>query len=259
MIYIYTVRDIRIDGTNRFAYMIPKLYDYILGDYPNESVSLLIERLSDYTNDELLDWLFGPNCSIFQSEYIIPEDILFLIQINRTMISQLLNSHPSRSFRKTMITHLFQSHGNMEYGMYFSLIHANDDVDFISKFQRIRRVQSDQKTIYFTTLRKLCNHIRMIDSIHTFSPLTLLLYMNRTWQYGKLEEDSIYLTKSNGLDIDAFISQLESIPFTGKEELICKLPLPIELFSFFFVDQAERLGLSKRRKSNRRKRNTKKK
>jgi hypothetical protein len=83
--------------------------------------------------------------------------------------------------------------------------------------------------------------------------------MNENWNSGFITDKSILLErgKNNKLDIQKSCDELKKINF-GDQELICQLPLPIELFSFFFVNDSTPKFLSKKKKSKRNK-NSKKK
>jgi hypothetical protein len=106
--------------------------------------------------------------------------------------------------------------------------------------------ESDIKTIYFTQLNKLLQYVTEKDEEYKFENDTKLVYMNENWNSGFITDKSILLErgKNNKLDIQKFCDELKDIEF-GDQELICQLPLPIELFSFFFVNDSSPKFLAK--------------
>jgi hypothetical protein len=283
MIYIYTVRDIKNNADFYFPYLIPKVSDFWSNSFepPSQGVKTIIELLNKLPNDDLLmKNLFNPrliNTLLEKTTYINDLDKEKIIKLNKLEIRKIMESDAlaylplseqtketvdllKTNFKKRLITHLLQGHGDMNYGIYFSLLHAKDDEDFISKFKKINDYKdADIKTIYFTKLKTLLTYVIEKDKEYKFENDTKLIYMNENWNSGFITDKSIILErgKNNKLDIQKFCDELKDIEF-GDQELICQLPLPIELFSFFFVNDSIPKFLSKKKKSKRNK-NSKKK
>ena len=209
MIYIYTIRD-----HNKFPYLIPKLFDSI--------GSVSIDQVSLRDKNMLIDDLFLSQNYLQYSQYIDDKDKSYIIDLNKELLSSLLET---RSSKKHFVKHLFEGHLDMEYGIYFSLIHAENDLDFLSKFNRLNHFDKDQKIVYYTPLTNLYDYLYIKNKEYRFSDNTFILYMNYTWQYGKIDTQSI----TNPHEI------LNLQEFKGLEELICQLPLPTEIFKFFFI------------------------
>ena len=74
--------------------------------------------------------------------------------------------------------------------------------------------------------------------------------MNNRWQYGDITESSIILNKSIqlGINKDKFIQDIKKNyqEITGNEELICQIPLPIELFKFTFIEDSSEIFYKKK-------------
>ena len=264
MIYIYTVRDIKNDNEFYFPYLIPKVSDFWPNSFepPTKDVKRIIELLNKLPNDDLLiKNLFNPgliNTLLEKTTYINNSDKAKIIKLNKLEIKKIMRLKdfeylllPNQKKEKIdtlkirLIKHLLQGHQDMKYGIYFSLLHAKDDADFISKFEKMSH-ESDIKTIYFTQLNKLLQYVTEKDEEYKFENDTKLVYMNENWNSGFITDKSILLErgKNNKLDIQKFCDELKDIEF-GDQELICQLPLPIELFSFFFVNDSSPKFLAK--------------
>jgi hypothetical protein len=264
MIYIYTVRDIKNDNEFYFPYLIPKVSDFWSNSFepPTKDVKRIIELLNKLPNDDLLiKNLFNPgliNTLLEKTTYINNSDKAKIIKLNKLEIKKIMRLKdfeylllPNQKKEKIdtlkirLIKHLLQGHQDMKYGIYFSLLHAKDDADFISKFEKMSH-ESDIKTIYFTQLNKLLQYVTEKDEEYKFENDTKLVYMNENWNSGFITDKSILLErgKNNKLDIQKFCDELKDIEF-GDQELICQLPLPIELFSFFFVNDSSPKFLAK--------------
>lgn len=209
MIYIYTIRD-----HNKFPYLIPKLFDS-LG-------SVSIDQVSLRNKNMLIDDLFLSQNYLQYAQYIDDKDKSHIIDLNKELLSPLLEK---KSSKKHFVKHVFEGHFDMEYGIYFSLIQAENDLDFLSKFNRLNHFDKDQKIVYYTPLTKLYDYLYDKIKEYKFSYNTFILYMNYTWQYGKIDIESI----TNPYEI------LNLQDFNGMEELICQLPLPTDIFKFFFI------------------------
>jgi hypothetical protein len=247
-----------------FPYLIPKVSDFWSNSFepPTKDVERIIELLNKLPNDVLIETLFNPlliNKLLEKTKYINNSDKPKIIKLNKLEISKIMHlkdleylplfNHKKQkidTLKIRLIKHLLQGHQDMNYGIYFSLLHAKDDADFISKFEKMSH-EIDIKTIYFTQLNNLLKYVTEKDEEYKFENDTKLVYMNENWNSGFITDKSILLErgKNNKLDIRKFCEELKDIEF-GDQELICQLPLPIELFSFFFVNDSSPKFLAKK-------------
>ena len=273
MIYIYTVRDIRLDGKTLFPYLIPKLFD-LVGIVPRIEQIQMIQHICSMDTELILDIMLAEDRrerfpivagmnpliqsilmtdnAIERALYIDVADRPFVIAQLCQSIETVVSIHPTIAFKQRLVTHLLQGHADMEYGLYFSMIRADNKLDFMSKFRRLHRIQDDMKIIYYTTLKRVCGFIMMLYEQSPLEPSTEMIYMNRGWQYGKLDESSIQLEREPVAPFTPMMERFRSefdFRFTGEEELICQYTLPEEIFSFFFVEDSSRLGKRSKKKS----------
>lgn len=144
----------------------------------------------------------------------------------------------------------------MAYGLYFSLLYASDDLDFVSKFDRLENPMGvNQRIVYYTELDDLLGHAVQLDQTEHFkSPL---LYINRNWTYGWMDDSTVLLKNRRKAtlersDADNFKKIIaEKYPDISADrnaqELVCQFPLPTTLFKFFYIEHAVDAGRFKPR------------
>jgi hypothetical protein len=255
-----------MDGQTLFPYLIPKLFD-LVGIVPRADQIQMIQHICGLDTDIILDIMLAEDRrerfplvegmnpliqsilmtdnAIERALYIDVEDRPSVIAELRQSIDTVLSIHPTMVYKQRLVTHLLQGHADMEYGLYFSMIEAENKIDFMSKFRRLHRMQDDMKMIYYTSLKRVCRFIMMLYQQSPREPSTEMIYMNRGWQYGKLDESSIQLEREPEAPFTPMMARFMSefdFRFTGAEELICQYCLPEEIFSFFFVEDSSRLG-----------------
>lgn len=152
-----------------------------------------------------------------------------------------------------LLTHLYRSH-NMEYGIYFSIMYAKDDIDFMNKFNRSIKPTSEDRIIFYTTLDKILQEVVKIHLEKNLDLDTFIIYLNNGWAYGEIDKNSIILEKiintpNKLLNIDKFTLHIKSIYpnndylNNSQPELICQFPLKTEIFKFFYVNDNQKGGL----------------
>ena len=242
-IYIYTVRRAFIDYQSQYIDLIPKLF----GDYDIDIDEIYrkynIEFSENYDRQlDMFDLLLKMDNNLLKNttddNYIDKNDINKIITLN---LEQYNNIYTIKKFNQ-FIEHLHRGHGeDMKYGLYFGILYADNDLDFYRKIN-INNVRSPNKRIiYYTKLINLLDYIEEIHREMIFSERTKLLYLNIGWQYGAIKYNSIILEKTcRNIDKEKFINDIKTQypieKITGHEELICQLPLPIELFKFSYVE-----------------------
>ena len=280
-IYIYTIRRAIKNNEVEYIGLIPKLFgDLYDFDERKENIFKKIEYIKkfdkrfnfkyagddvDYDVDDDVDYdvdddvgkenffkrlLNNPTNYIHQSKsrnYIHENDIQEIIKLNLESYNRIKKYINYDKF----IEHLFRGHDDMEYGLYFSLKYANDDQDFHSKLEELKETK-DKRIIYYTRLDTLLNHLEKLHKTHNFSNETKLLYLNKNWDYGKINVklQSILLERNpdGTINKDKFTTDIKDYTraFTGKqelenEELICQIPLTIDLFNFDLLNYSKNI------------------
>ena len=221
-IYVYTKRRARNDGISQFVELIPKLFTDMY--MANTSINNLLKRekikLNNKTLLEILTFYLETPNYIDNIENVTPEDIKKI-----------------KDMKEALIQHLFRGHG-MQYGIYFSIKYAKDDIDFISKFKQQPRPTPEDRIIMFTTLENLVNHVSTIKDQQKFK--LPLLYINSEWAYGKIDKENTIILEENKQE---FIEKIKRTYLNidkyddddDDEEIICQIPLPNTMFKFFYV------------------------
>ena len=237
-IYVYTKRRARNDGISQFVELIPKLFTDMY--MANTSINNLLKRekikLNNKTLLEILTFYLETPNYIDNIENVTPEDIKKIKDMNIEIFkeSQIANS---TIMKEALIQHLFRGHG-MQYGIYFSIKYAKDDIDFISKFKQQPRPTPEDRIIMFTTLENLVNHVSTIKDQQKFK--LPLLYINSEWAYGKIDKENTIILEENKQE---FIEKIKRTYLNidkyddddDDEEIICQIPLPNTMFKFFYV------------------------
>jgi hypothetical protein len=248
--YVYTIRDAKINSVTKYVELIPKLFDDSYRP-PSQSVKRNFNDIdstvvAQYQKKLFTDILNDSNNYINTSSTICEADREKIIKLNIDLYYTL---EPKKFDR--LIEHLYQAHLGMGYGIYFSIGYAMNDVEFIENFTRLYKDNSDQKILLYTPLDNLIKYVMAINDLNNFcSPL---LYINQRWEFGSISRNTIVLDKSNPKKfIDDIKSQYPSVVnFTQSiedsaiplhllhdPELICQIPLPIELMKFIFIGHA---------------------
>jgi uncharacterized protein YlaN (UPF0358 family) len=164
------------------------------------------------------------------SEYIAKEDIEKIKHLNEAYLDEFTDLESDQD-KYNYVTHLFRGHSEMEYGLYFGLLKAENDKDFLTNIERSYPRDINQRIIYYTDIENLLDYTDDVNIEYDFK--TNLIYFNTGWQYGKKDGDSM---DYNGANRDDFIGYLNS--FINRDlkisELICNIPLPITLFGFVY-------------------------
>lgn len=250
-IYIYTIRRSVLDKEVQYIDLIPKLFDIFYNQddktYINEYISNLYKKYCFIFSKNIdqqkkfFRYLLNDDNNLInetsRDNYIDNHDICKLIKINLDYYNEIKNKNKYDKF----IEHLYRAHDTkMKYGLYFSIKYANDDKDFYDNINKNNVNSFNKRIIYYTKLDNLLDHLDNIYKEYNFSDTTKLLYLNNRWQYGNITESSIILNKSIqlGINKDKFIQDIKKNyqEITDIEELICQIPLPIELFKFTFIE-----------------------
>ena len=242
-IYVYTKRRARSDGIPQFVALIPKLFSDVY--MANTSINDLLKRekikLNNKTLLEILTFYLETPNYIDNIENVTPEDIKKIKDMNIEIFKKSLIAN-STIMKEALIQHLFRGHGDeMQYGIYFSIKYAKDDVDFISKFKQQPSSTREDRIIMFTTLENLVNHVSTIKDQQNFK--LPLLYINSGWAYGKINKENTIILEKNKQEFIEKIKRtyLNIEKSDDDEEIICQIPLPNMLFKFFYVSDYKKI------------------
>ena len=285
-LYIFTKRDARLDKDFKYVELIPKLFTTF---FENRSKQIntqseiykkylrLLESANGITNKEEKISLFKNllkndlntlNDTVNRG-YIHTDDMQKIIKINLEMISKFLEDRPSIDHTKKLISHLYEGHKrfyhgkfreDMKYGNYFGLMWAKNDQHLKELIAETTRSEgklsnSNQLLVYFTPLEKFLEYINTIHKTYDFkSPL---LYVNDSWSYGVIDEDTIILNRFDDgtLDINDFLCFVKSKDINTQFELVCQIPLPPDIFGFFLSKKIISGGAKYTHKKNKTKKN----
>ena len=233
--YIYTRRRARLSKIDKYVGLLPKLYSDI---FANESIKSMckvtnVDRIGLFKRDSTSLSIFKNMLSdrdnfLYRSHHIIPDDIPKIIEMNIEMFKENEINYTYNKFIK-FIEHLYRGHDKMDYGLYFSIIMANDSKDFLEKIRIDDIKSSDQRIIFYQDLDNLLNLIDITKL--DFGLKSPLIYINNGWKYGKIDSGSLVYNKD---DRDGLYLYLEGLEKLSKAELICQIPLYIENFNFTF-------------------------
>lgn len=247
-IYVYTKRRARVDGKAQYVELIPKLYaelystnidkDYFIdlkkSEMDDETYKSIESILEHFLNNEYNYINYIQNASDEEKEIIK--------ELNREIVRESFIDKDE--MKDAFIEHLFRGHDDMQYGIYFSLIYAKDDHEFMELMDRVDRTTKEDRIIYYTTLDKLTQHVLEIKKQYNFK--LPLLYLNSTWAHGQIEDTTILLENSK----EDFIKKInETYPDTFNiAELICQIPLSITHFKFLYVSDYKQKYLKYKKK-----------
>ena len=244
-IYIYTKRRARGDGIPQFVELIPKLFGHLYM-MDERYIKNFIERekikLNDKTLLEILTFYLETPNYINDIENVTDEDIQKIKDMNIEIFKESKIGN-SNIMKEALIQHLFRGHEVMQYGIYFSIKYAKDDIDFISKFKQQSRPTPEDRIIMFTTLENLVNHVSTIKDQQKFK--LPLLYVNPFWNYGTIVKKTIIFEENKQEFIENIKRTYDTIDKNDiiennmnkndNVEIICQIPLPNTLFKFFYV------------------------
>ena len=150
------------------------------------------------------------------------------------------NTLPNSNF-DSFIEHLFFGHGrDMKYGLYFSLIYAENDIELEKLFKKLKKTNKNDRIVQYSRFDKFLDYIKDIDITNNFN--SEMLYFNSRWDYGFILDNTIQITRKdtdNTLDTELFMKEIKKQypPNNSKiaGELICEIPLDNEIFKFFFI------------------------
>jgi hypothetical protein len=244
-IYIYSVRRARINNENLCVDLIPKLFNDIYISSSEININEFIEKIKkefNYNNNkkEFIERMLRDEKSLLNQskKYLDILDYETIIKLNLDLIDENMTEY---QFDK-LIEHLYRGH-DMEYGLYFTIGFAMNDDDFEDKFIKVNSENSDLTIVYYTQLNNLLNYIKQIDLEYDF--INNILYLNKFWNHGKPLKNTIYLNKSEKNyttnDIKNFKKKIKknysTLNIDNETELICKMPLNINLFKSFYVER----------------------
>lgn len=224
-LYIYTVRDARIDGKLKYVGLIPKLFDEL-----HDSGKLLKEvfdadALKYTTQMEMFRYFInkkGLRSLLWNSREIHPNDIYKIIYMNFKYLERE-NYNKKEFFR--LCEHLFEGHMNMEYGLYFGCRKANNDKDFLENIKKTEITNANQSIVYYTKLEDMLENIDEIKETYDFKGN--LFYFNTCWNYGNIDENSIKYNHNNKKEFVDYIKQYDN-EVLELSEMVCHVPLEYE-------------------------------
>jgi hypothetical protein len=172
-LYIYTKRRARVNNISQYVELIPKLFNDLYGIDNKINIHTLMQKYKTKDNTELFNSLLNDQSNeLHKAKYISDRDKQEIININK----ELFNSITESNFLN-LITHLYRSH-DTQYGIYFSIMYATNDIDFISNFKRSNRPTSEDRIILYTTLDNFLLEIEKINNQKKFEASTKILYLN---------------------------------------------------------------------------------
>lgn len=240
--YICTVRRARLNGKSQYVELIPKLFSDVWlneNELPKIISSLDLRQSKNIIFNQLLN---NKSNLIYKSEYILPDDIDKIIKLN---LDNFNNNHFTHKKFLSFIEHLYRAHDNMEYGLYFSIKWAENDLDFLSKINRAK-LRENQKILYYSKLEKILEYVDKKKK--KLNIISSLCYYNIGWSYGKMDDNS---SKYLGNKQDFYQSIIDNIQKgfdLNNYELVIQIPLPVELFKFTFERYGGRTNLLKYKK-----------
>ena len=155
----------------------------------------------------------------------------------------LLNSVNDEYQIDLFIKHLLNGH-EMQYGLYFSFKFAYNDDDFLRITKK--EIEPNMNMIYFAKLEELLNYITPIklDIIKKYSEQDIdfeppLLYANNGWDYGIISDGSQKFKCGNKIQ---FYTNIMDMIDLSEGELVCQIPLPMNLFRTIFISKGTRIN-----------------
>lgn len=189
------------------------------------------KQINTELKKEILSFLLRDYDNLLnRSQYLSEPDIEKIIDMNLALYET--------GYLLDLIRHLYRGHDDMEYGLYFSIIKAKDDLDFLKNFKRSFPGNINQKIVYYCKLEKLLNHVDSVKKEYALD--SNLVYVNPKWSYGyKLDNSFDY--NDDHADFKKNLDNLyrRNDSSFGRAELICQIPLPNELFKFTFSTEME--------------------
>ena len=230
-LYIFTIRDVRIDGETKYNGLIPKLFHTLNETGDNiESIIDYKKIMESHTHKSLFKQMVSykgrlgnaPNL-LHKSKYLSERDKKNIVNLNMEFYKD--DDFPTKQKYMRFLDHLFQAHHGMQYGIYFGTRKANSEKEFLDSIQGTKPTSKNQSIIYYTNVENVLTYVDKVKGKVKYD--NTLLYFNKGWQYGKKEKDS--KDYDNKYD---FICYLRN--FTNDEleysETICQIPLPIDMF-----------------------------
>lgn len=259
-LYIFTVRDVKIDGKIQYNGLIPKLFATL-----HNNPDLTFEKHFDKSilkekskMDIFFSLLKSPNNLLwkqYDTERGIVNDYLNLDTKYKLLYLNLLQFQKENMNKREFIRfmkHLLEGHSTMQYGIYFGSRKADNPKHFLQMIEKELKDHKNQKIIYYQEIDKILDKIDYHQDYHSINEP--LLYFNISWQYGVKEEDSYdynYLD-NNRKDFKEYVKSFdnETLKYT---EIICHIPLNKEDFNHVFEHMGGSKNKNSRRKSHRKK------
>tara|TARA_B100002051_G_scaffold221004_1_gene214882 strand:- start:518 stop:1309 length:792 start_codon:yes stop_codon:yes gene_type:complete len=249
-LYIFTVRDVKIDGKIQYNGLIPKLFSTLF-DNPDLKFETQFDKniLKEQSKMEIFfDLLKSPKNLLWKqygNNQGIVNDYLNLATKYKILYLNLLQFQKENMNKREFIRfmkHLLEGHSTMQYGIYFGSRKADNPKHFLQMIKKELKDHKNQKIIYYQEIDKILNKIDNHQGYYNIKDP--LLYFNIGWQYGIKEEDSYDYNYFNN-NREKFKKYIQS--FDNKtlqeSEIICHIPLSKEDFNHVF----EHMGGSKKK------------
>ena len=256
-LYIFTIRDVVIDGKVQYNGLIPKLFDYLENEMnPNFEKYFNKSILKEKSLFEVFFDLLKSDNNLLWKQYEDTKRGHFYDYLNTDTKYKLLYLNLLQFQKENMnknefirfVKHLYEGHSNMQYGIYFGSRKADSPKHFLEMIKKDLKDYNNQKIIYYLELDKLLDKID--DHQIYYDINTPLLYFNLRWQYGVKEEDS-YDYLNNREDFKNYIQSFDNETLK-LSEIICHIPLDKHDFYHVFEHMGGRKKKSKKKKSKRR-------
>ena len=259
-LYIYSVRDARIDGRINYIGLIPKLFDTLYGGYQKFSDVFDKNELKQKSKMEIFfnrlskqDNLLWKSYGNYYEDYLSLNDKYKILYLN---LLQFKKENPNQREFLRLMKHLYEGHSTMQYGIYFGCRVAENPNDFLTMIKKEIKDYKNQKIIYYLEINKLFSIIDYHQNNYNFdSPL---LYFNIRWQYGRKDDLSFTYNGINRTEMIEYISRINNEQLKVSE-IICHIPLSIDMFNHVFEQYGGKRNLLNQNlsKKNYRRRRTK--
>jgi hypothetical protein len=256
-LYIFTVRDVRIDGKVQYNGLIPKLFDTIEKD-PTITFDKLFDKnvLKEKSQMDIFFNLLKTTNNLLWKQYDMDDypDYLNFDDKYKIIYLNLVQFQKENMDKKEFLRfmkHLYEGHSTMQYGIYFGSRKADNPKHFLQMIKKDLKDHKNQKIIYYQEIDKILDKIDYHQNYHNINEP--LLYFNLGWQYGVKDEESYDYNILNN-NREAFKNYIRSFDneFLSLSEIICHIPLNKEDFNHVFEHMGGKKERS-RRKSNRKK------
>ena len=236
-LYIFTVRDVKIDRKIQYNGLIPKLYSNLY-DNPEMGIDTYFDKsiLKDKSQMEVFFNLLNDRNNLLwrnNDNGKIP-DYLDLNEKYKLLYLNLLQFQKEDMNKKEFlrfIKYLYEGHSTMQYGIYFGSRKAENSKDFLKMIKKELKDHKNQKIIYYTEIDKLLDKIDQHQEYHNIN--NPLLYFNTNWQYGIKDKESYNYFYGNRNNFKKYIKKFDN-EILQTSEIICHIPLSKDDFYHVF-------------------------